>query len=90
MSEHLTIELPEPMATALRAAVEAGAYPSTDAAIQDALQLWLTRRADEHDLYRLRNAWDAGKRSGRHGPLDFDELRREARDRLAAVSGHDD
>lgn len=83
MTEHLTIELSEPVATELRAAVEAGAYTSTSEAVQDALQIWLSDRNELRD--RLRRAWGEGKASGVHGPLDFDELRTEARRRLAAV-----
>jgi antitoxin ParD1/3/4 len=33
----------------------------------------------------LRRLWDEGKASGLAQPLDFDELRREARKRLKAL-----
>jgi antitoxin ParD1/3/4 len=33
---------------------------------------------------RLREAWDAGKAGGRHGTLDFDDLRDEGLKRRAA------
>ena len=88
MAEHLTIELPVPMADELRSAVEAGRYASTNEAVQDAVQLWSERQRNEREL--LRAAWDEGKASGRHGPLDFQGLRQEARQRLAAAKGHDD
>jgi antitoxin ParD1/3/4 len=36
-------------------------------------------------IKRLRELWDEGKASGPAKPLDFDELRREARKRLKAA-----
>ncbi len=87
--EQVTIELPELVAAEMRAAVEMGRYSSTDEIIQDALQLWSARQPDEKlPQARLRAAWDAGKASGLHGTPDVEELRREARERLAAVQGH--
>lgn len=84
--ERMTVVFPEPMATQIRAAVEAGEYASTSEAVRDAVRLWSGRRQMEQiERERLRQAWDAGKASGLHGPVDFDELRREARTRLAAV-----
>jgi antitoxin ParD1/3/4 len=35
------------------------------------------------DIKRLRQLWDEGKASGPATPLDFDELKREARQQLA-------
>lgn len=84
-SERVTISFPEALATQIRAAVQAGEYESMNEAVQDAVRLWSDhRRRDESDVSDLRRAWDAGKAGGTHGPLNFDDLRREARDRLAA------
>ena len=90
--ERMTVVFPEPMAAQIRAAVEAGEYATTSEAVRDAVRLWSGRRQlQESELERLRQAWDAGKASGRHGPIDFDDLRQEARRRLAAAkedTGH--
>jgi antitoxin ParD1/3/4 len=37
------------------------------------------------DVERLRRLWDEGKASGPAEPLDFGELRKEARRRLAVI-----
>ena len=90
--ERMTVVFPEPMAAQIRAAVEAGEYATTSEAVRDAVRLWFGRRQlQENELERLRQAWDAGKASGTHGSIDFDELRQEARRRLAAAkedTGH--
>ncbi|MFD0933957.1 ribbon-helix-helix domain-containing protein [Methylobacterium trifolii] len=90
--ERMTVVIPQPMAAQIRAAVEAGEYASPSEAVQDAVQLWSGRQAlRAHESDRLRRAWDAGKASGTHGPVDFADLRREARARLTAAkddAGH--
>lgn len=84
--ERMTVVFPEPTAAQIRAAVEAGEYASTSEAVRDAVRLWFGRRQlRENELNHLRQAWDAGKARGTHGPVDFDALRREARHRLTAA-----
>jgi antitoxin ParD1/3/4 len=83
--ERMTVVFPEPMASQIRAAVEAGEYASTSEAVRDAVRLWSDRRQlRAQDLDRLQQAWDAGKASGSAGEVDFKALRQEARQRLAA------
>ena len=73
--ERLSIALPEPMAAAVRHAVEVGEYASTSEVIRDALRLWeMRRQLRERDLEVLRQRWDEGKASGRAGPLDVPRL----------------
>jgi len=87
--ERMTVVFPEPMADQIRAAVEAGEYASTSEAVRDAVRLWSGRRQfREQDFVRLQQGWDAGKASGVHGELDFDDLRKEAAKRLAAAKDH--
>ncbi|GJD94035.1 ribbon-helix-helix domain-containing protein [Methylobacterium iners] len=84
--ERLTIAIPEPMAAELRAAVEAGEFASTSEAVQEAVSLWFVRRhSRDSDVEWLAEAWDVGKASGRYGPIDFEALRRESRDRLKST-----
>ena len=90
--ERMTVVFPEPMAAQTRAAVDAGDYATTSEVVRDAVRLWSRHRhAQENELERLRRAWDAGKSSGTHGPIDVDAQRQEARRRLAAAkddAGH--
>lgn len=86
--ERLSIALPEPMAAAVRRAVEVGEYASTSEVIRDALRLWEARRQlRERDLEVLRQRWDEGKASGRAGPLDVGRLIAEERAKLDTEGG---
>lgn len=89
----MTVVFTEPMAAEIRAAVEAGEYASTSEAVRDAVRLWTSRRQlREQDVSELRTAWDRGLASGFVGPLDLNELRRDARKHGATSddSTHDD
>jgi antitoxin ParD1/3/4 len=89
--ERMTVVLTEPMATEIRAAVESGEYASTSEVVHDAVRLWAVRRqGQDNDLAQLRQVWDAGIDSGTFGPIDFDDLRREARRRLTATKENGD
>jgi antitoxin ParD1/3/4 len=69
--------------TALRAAVEAGEYATTSEIVREAIRDWQFKRAmRQEDLKRLRQLWNEGVASGPAKPLDFGELRREARQRV--------
>jgi antitoxin ParD1/3/4 len=74
-TEHVTIVLPEPLAEAVRAAVEAGEYASTSDVLSDALRLWEMGR-DERlpDPKVLQRHWDSGKASGLSGEVDIGAL----------------
>jgi antitoxin ParD1/3/4 len=73
--ERVTIALPEQMAAAVRAAVEAGEYTSTSEVIRDALRLWEARRElCARDAELLRRRWDSGKASGLAGEVDVPAL----------------
>jgi antitoxin ParD1/3/4 len=86
--ERLSIALPEPMAAAVRRAVEVGEYASTSEVIRDALRLWeMRRQLRERDLEVLRQRWDEGKASGRAGALDVQRLIAEERAKLDAEGG---
>jgi antitoxin ParD1/3/4 len=68
---------------ALKLAVGSGAYATTSEVVREAIRDWQLKqklRPDEIEI--LRRLWDEGKASGPPVPLDFDELRREARQRL--------
>ena len=76
--ERLTIALPQPMATKIRAAVAEGDYASTSEVIRDAMRLWLDRRTLRgQELEFLRKAWDEGKESGVAGAFDMEAILKE-------------
>jgi antitoxin ParD1/3/4 len=71
---------------ALKAAVETGEYATTSEIVREAIRDWqFKRELRQEDLKRLRQLWDEGIASGLAKPLDFDELRREARQRLTTT-----
>ena len=70
----------------LKAAAETGEYATTSEIVREAIRDWQFKHAlRQEDLKRLRQLWDEGKTSGPAKPLDFNELRREARQRLTAT-----
>lgn len=78
--ERMTIAVPAPMASKIKAAVASGDYASTSEVVRDAMRLWNERRElrlEEREV--LRSAWDAGKASGIAGTLDMRALIAEAR-----------
>lgn len=79
----LTVEVPEPFADEVRAAVATGEYASAEDVVLDALQHWSGLRLDDGQIIALRRIWERGKASGHAGPVDFKEIRAEARQRLA-------
>lgn len=73
--------------TALKAAVEIGEDATTSEIVREAIRDWqLKHEQRQLDLQRLREMWAEGKASGPAAPLDFGELRREARQRLSAAT----
>jgi antitoxin ParD1/3/4 len=73
----------------LKAAVEAGEYATTSEIVREAIRDWqFKRELRQEDLRRLRQLWDQGKTSAAT-PADFDNARREARQRLAMAEEDD-
>ena len=82
--QKVSVALTGEQLAALKAAVEAGEYATTSEIVREALRDWqFKRNLRQEDIKRLRRLWDEGEASGPAEPLDFDELRREARSRLA-------
>jgi antitoxin ParD1/3/4 len=70
----------------LKATVEAGEYATASEIVDEALRDWqLKRQLRQENLKRLQELWDEGLASGPAKPLDFDELRCMARQRLDTV-----
>ena len=67
----------------MKSAVETGEYATTSEAVREALREWQWKRELRgKELDRLRQAWQEGIASGPAVPLDFAEVRAEARRRL--------
>ena len=82
--EKVSIALTTEEIAALKAVVEAGEYATTSEVVREAVRDWQAKRElRQEELLRLRRLWDEGKASGQAEPVDFDDLRREARARLA-------
>src|SRR5271157_586806 len=82
--QKISIALTAEQIGALKAAVEAGEYATTSEIVREAIRDWqFKRELRQEDIRRLRQLWDEGKASGPPVPLDFDEVKREARKRLA-------
>ena len=86
--QKVSIALTGEQVCALRAAVETGEYATTSEIVREAIRDWqFKRELRREDLNRLRQMWDEGKASGAASPVDFDNARREARQRLAVAAG---
>ncbi len=82
--QKVSVALTGEQLAALKAAVEAGEYATTSEIVREAVRDWqFKRELRQEEVKRLRRLWDEGKASGPPEPLDFDELRREARRCLA-------
>jgi antitoxin ParD1/3/4 len=82
--QKVSVALTGQQLAALKAAVEVGEYATTSEIVREALRDWqFKRELRQEEVKRLRRLWDEGKASGPPEPLDFGELRREARRRLA-------
>lgn len=85
--QKISIALTAEQIGALKAAVETGEYATTSEIVREAIREWQFKRAlRQEDLRRLRQLWDEGKASGAATPVDFENARREARQRLAQAT----
>jgi antitoxin ParD1/3/4 len=84
--EKLSVALTTQQADLLREAVDSGEYATASEVVREAMRAWQDKwEARRADIRKLRELWDEGKASGDPQPLDFDELRKEARQKLAEV-----
>jgi antitoxin ParD1/3/4 len=88
ISMNISISLTPELMVLIKAKVDSGRYISTSEVVREALRL--LERSDRLEADRaegLRRAWQEGVDSGDAGPLDFAELRAEARRELAGRKG---
>jgi antitoxin ParD1/3/4 len=80
----VSIALTGDQIAALKKAVDSGDYATTSEAVREAIRDWqLKRDLTQADVKRLRELWDEGKARGGFRPVDFSEVKREGRRRLA-------
>jgi antitoxin ParD1/3/4 len=84
--QKVSVALTREQIDVLKAAIKDGEYATAGEIVREALRDWqLKRQLRQENLKRLQELWDAGVASGTAKPLDFDELRRMARERLNAI-----
>jgi antitoxin ParD1/3/4 len=82
----VSIALTGEQIASLKAAVETGEYSTISEIVREAIRDWqFKHELRKEDLNLLGQLWDAAKASGSAKPLDFEELRREARQRVMAT-----
>jgi antitoxin ParD1/3/4 len=82
---NMNVSLPEELANFVKTKVATGRYSSSSEVVREALRLMEKAEQQEGEkLEWLRQAWKEGVDSGDAGEIDFQELKREARRRLAA------
>jgi len=85
--QKVSIALTGEQISALKAAVETGEYATTSEIVREAIRDWqFKHELRREDLSRLRQMWDRGKASGAAAPVDFENARQEARQRLATAA----
>jgi len=78
--EKLSIALTTQQADLVREAVDSGEYATASEVVRDAMRVWQEKwEARQADIRKIRQLWDEGIASGKPEPIDFDELREEAR-----------
>ena len=83
----ISVTLTEDQLADLRAAVDSGAYASTDEIVREAIAAWRFAHALRNDdILRLRELWDAGKDSGQTRLFDIERTIAAARDRMGKAA----
>jgi antitoxin ParD1/3/4 len=82
---NMNVSLTDELANFVKAKVSAGRYSSSSEVVREALRLMEKIEQQEAEKLRfLRSAWKEGLESGDAGEVDFADLKKEARGRLAA------
>jgi antitoxin ParD1/3/4 len=86
--EKVSVSLSHELLQSVHEAVDSGEYGSASEVVREALREWKQRQAlRKLEIERLRKAWQEGIASGPVGPLDFEEIKRRGRERLAGMKG---
>ncbi|MGE0280247.1 MAG: type II toxin-antitoxin system ParD family antitoxin [Rhizobiaceae bacterium] len=85
--QKISVALTKQQIQAIKDAVASGEYASTSEVVRDALRGWQIREPlRKAEIERLSKAWAEGLASGPARELDFEEIKRRGRERLAAMS----
>lgn len=85
--QKVSVALTPEMLAMLKEAVDSGEYTSTSEVIRDALRGWKARRAvHEMEIEELRKLWNEGIASGPGRLSSIDEIKAEARRRIAGAT----
>ena len=86
--EKISVALTSEQISAVRAAVETGAYATTSEVIREALRDWEWNRTLRNDeLDRLRKSWHQGKSSGPATTFNLTAARKQAQRKLKRSAG---
>lgn len=84
--EKVSIALPAEMLETVKDAVSSGQYASTSEVVREALREWELRQGLRRaEIERLRKAWEEGLASGPPVEIDFEDIKRRGRERLAQM-----
>ncbi len=82
--EKVSISLPHELLESVHEAVDSGQYGSASEVVREALREWKQRQSlRQLEIERLRRLWQEGIDSGPARPLDFEDIKRRGRERLA-------
>ena len=82
---NMNVSLTDELASFVKTKVTSGRYTSASEVVREALRLLEQRDEVEAEKLRwMKKAWQEGIESGDTGEIDFAELKKEARLRLAA------
>lgn len=85
--EKVSVSLSHELLDAVHEAVNSGDYGSASEVVREALREWKQRQSlRKLEIERLRKLWQEGIDSGPGGPVDFDDIKRRGRERLARES----
>lgn len=82
--EKVSVALSPELLDTVKKAVATGEYASSSEVIREALREWNLRKPlRQAEVERLQKAWTEGVESGPSRQLDFEEIKRKGRERLA-------
>ena len=87
--ERVSVALTPEVADMVRRAVESGEYFSDNEVVAEALREWMLRRTHQDQFNELRDLWTEGLASGPGRMQSIEDIKQEARNRLAARSQSD-
>lgn len=83
----VSVALTAQQISALKSAVDTGEYATTSEIVREAIRDWqFKRELRREDIDHLRQLWDEGKASGPARPVDFEQVKRRGRGKVAGLA----